>query len=540
MPQPLTLLVVATPHDRRLLFTHLAALTDQTSVVAGLAELDAFEPTCHPQVVLICDDPPQLDAVAVLERLQSRAWNAPRLVITHQGDPRRVADLMRQGASDCLGFEHLEDLPQCTIRALHRDQATRPRLWPGGEQERFFSLVARIRNSLDLGEIFNAAVSGVRALLKVDRALIYRFDADYNGRVVAESVGEGWTRSLAVCIPDTCFRETKAIQYANNRIVAFDDVRAAGLTPCHLELLERFEVRANLVVPILLSGQVWGLFILHQCSGSRHWRDEEIKSLYQVGAQLTIALQQAQLYCSSQAQIRELERLARLKDDFLSTVSHELRTPLTNIKVAVHLLKQLKIGAINSAYLEILESECEREIKLINDLLDLQRFDLQGRPVQAVPVSLSGWLASLVQPFRERARQQKQHLRIVGLEALPSVASLEPASVQRIVSELLHNACKYTPTGEQIAVSFASAQGQLHFEVRNTGVEIPAAEIDRIFERFYRVPGNDPWRSGGTGLGLALVRQAVTRLGGQIQAWSSAREVVFTVRLPLETLAASA
>jgi signal transduction histidine kinase len=99
---------------------------------------------------------------------------------------------------------------------------------------------------------------------------------------------------------------------------------------------------------------------------------------------------------------------------------------------------------------------------------------------------------------------------------------------------LLTNACKYTPTQEKIVVTARAAQARIEVSVNNTGVEIPASERERIFEKFYRIPSTDPWKQGGTGLGLALVQKRVALLGGTIQLESSANQTCFTVSLPLK------
>ena len=121
---------------------------------------------------------------------------------------------------------------------------------------------------------------------------------------------------------------------------------------------------------------------------------------------------------------------------------------------------------------------------------------------------------------------------------LPPLIS-NPASLERIVAELLNNACKYTPFGEQIVVTAQTNHNELlsqviRIAVSNSGVEIPASELPRIFEKFYRIPSTDPWKQGGTGLGLALVQSITRHLGGTVQVSSNAGQTVFTVELPIQ------
>jgi len=104
-----------------------------------------------------------------------------------------------------------------------------------------------------------------------------------------------------------------------------------------------------------------------------------------------------------------------------------------------------------------------------------------------------------------------------------------------VFAELLNNACKYTPPGETISVSaIAEADDQVQIVVANTGVEIPASELPRIFDKFYRVPSSDPWKQGGTGLGLALVQKLLWHIGGQIEVVSEASETAFKIVLPTD------
>jgi signal transduction histidine kinase len=115
---------------------------------------------------------------------------------------------------------------------------------------------------------------------------------------------------------------------------------------------------------------------------------------------------------------------------------------------------------------------------------------------------------------------------------LPHVFS-DQASLDRVFAELLNNACKYTPPGQQISVSaIAPNPDQVQITVTNSGIEIPAAELPRIFDKFYRVPSADPWKQGGTGLGLALVQKLLWHIGGEILVESANNQTAFTVSLP--------
>lgn len=233
-------------------------------------------------------------------------------------------------------------------------------------------------------------------------------------------------------------------------------------------------------------------------------------------------------------QINELHRLSKLKDEFLSTVSHELRTPLTNMKMAIQLLKIAKTETQKEHYLRILDNECNRESDLVNTLLDLQRLESGRQSFEITPIDLQSWLPQLLEPFDRRTESRQQSFSIVLDPALPLFYS-DRAALERILVELLNNACKYTPPNEQIVLSVDAVESQIEFHVKNSGVEILEEARSRIFERFYRVPKADLWKQGGSGLGLALVKKLVESLQGTIVVTSMNRWTIFTVRFPVRS-----
>ncbi|MDX2273663.1 MAG: HAMP domain-containing sensor histidine kinase [Cyanobacteriota bacterium] len=236
----------------------------------------------------------------------------------------------------------------------------------------------------------------------------------------------------------------------------------------------------------------------------------------------------------------------------MSTVSHELRTPMSNLKMAIFLLQKTPLRKQQQRYLQILQDECEREIALINNLLDLQRLEFGQTPLYIESLSLVNWLPDLLRGFRPRLQERQLHLEIVIPADLANLTT-DPQLLERILAELINNACKYTPTGGDLIIavqqhSLLMSSPPLtpitqpienpipvlitQFKVSNTGSSIPSSELERIFEKFYRIPRQDPWAQAGTGLGLALVRQLVQRLGGHINVTSDEYLTTFQVQVP--------
>lgn len=231
-------------------------------------------------------------------------------------------------------FQDITEQKQTETRLRH--QAERERLVSGINQ--------RIRQSLNLDEVLNTAVEEVRQFLACDRTLICRFNPDWSGTIVVESVGEEWTPASAINIQDTCFHESKAHLYQKGRIRAINDIYNTDLSPCHIQLLERFQVRANLVVPILQGDKLWGLLIAHQCSKTRDWQDSTIELLRQISVQLSVAIQQAALFKQLAEELAE----RKAAEAALRRSKQALKTQATELKKALNDLKQAQLQLIQT------------------------------------------------------------------------------------------------------------------------------------------------------------------------------------------------
>lgn len=232
-------------------------------------------------------------------------------------------------------------------------------------------------------------------------------------------------------------------------------------------------------------------------------------------------------------QLHHLQEDKAQQEEFLRTASHELRTPVANIQNVITLLRIAKSPEDWEEYLRILEEECRQESALINDLLDFQRIGNSSRPTQLESFDLKDWLSEVMTPFLFRA-EVTQHLIQVDVESGLPPLKLDWLSFRRIVTELLNNACKYTPLGEIIQVTARVMAPHLELVVSNSGVTMPPEELAKIFEPFYRNVDVDHRQEGGTGLGLAIIQKLTEYLGGEVQVANQKDVITFTVRLPVE------
>jgi methyl-accepting chemotaxis protein PixJ len=157
------------------------------------------------------------------------------------------------------------------------------------------SITRQIRASLIEDDVIKTTVAEVRRSFQADRVIVYSFDDQWYGTVVAEAVLPGYPKALWAKIKDPCFIEGYIDQYREGRVQATPNIELAGLTSCHLKQLEPFAVRANLVAPILKDDKLFGLLIAHQCSGPRDWQATEVDLFAQIAIQVGFALEHARL-----------------------------------------------------------------------------------------------------------------------------------------------------------------------------------------------------------------------------------------------------
>jgi two-component system phosphate regulon sensor histidine kinase PhoR len=231
--------------------------------------------------------------------------------------------------------------------------------------------------------------------------------------------------------------------------------------------------------------------------------------------------------------LTQIRRLDTVRRDFISNISHELRTPLASLKA---LADTLHDGALEDPpaarrFLDRMEVEVDALTQMVQELLELSRIESGQVPFEIAPV----FVADVVNPPLERLRPQAERAELqldVDLPSdLPRILA-DAERMQQVVTNLVHNAIKFTPPGGGVAVSATVDQDEVIISVRDTGVGIPADDLPRIFERFYKA---DRARSGGgTGLGLSIAKHIVLAHGGRIWAESvETRGSIFYVALPI-------
>ncbi|MEM7556380.1 MAG: response regulator, partial [Cyanobacteria bacterium P01_A01_bin.84] len=386
----------------------------------------------------------------------------------------------------------------------------------------------KLRDSLNESQILQTAAQELAEVLELGSCQIELYDSEQTIATIAYE--------HSITLPKS--------QGTIRNIKDFPELYQQLLEQTPVQLVEKIpqfnpqEVQVTrLACPIFddsgIIGNLWGLR-----PPTEVFTTLEIELMQQVASQCAIAIRQARLYEASNQQVAELAKLNQLKDDFLKTITHELKAPMSSIQLAAQTMETLLASQQNphesstfKRVIKIFHDSCQRQKQLVEDLLTLCYIDAKSKTVQLESINLHLWIPDLVQLYLPRVQNQEQQL-ILDLAEEELQVCADPMMLERIVRELLHNACKYTPAGEIITIQTGTNKSKISLCVINTGVEIPIEEQELIFNQFYRIPNNDPWKHGGTGLGLALVKKLAQMLQATVDVESGNEQVIFCIRFP--------
>ncbi|MDF0552458.1 GAF domain-containing protein [Kamptonema sp. UHCC 0994] len=400
----------------------------------------------------------------------------------------------------------------------------------------------RIRSSLNLEEVMTMAVDEVRKFLSTDRTVIYRFNEDWSGFIAVESVAAGVMAIQGIDINDPCFRERYISIYEQGRIRAIDNIYTADISECHVNLLNQFEIKANLVVPILQGENLWGLLIAHHCRSQRHWHSSEIESLRQISVQLAIAIQQCTLFEQAKTEIAE-RKLAEqalqkavvaadaanlAKSEFLSSMSHELRTPLNAILgFSQVMVRDSSLKNEHQQHLQIINRAGEHLLSLINDILEMSKIEAGKSQLNEGSFNLIRLLETLEEMFRLKAESKKLELIFDLGKDLPQFVNGDEGKLRQVLINLVGNAIKFTEMGSvtlrvklKSDADISSSFLPIQFEIEDTGPGIAAEEMNKLFAPFEQTKTGQKSQQG-TGLGLPISRKFVQMMGGDISVTST-------------------
>jgi signal transduction histidine kinase/response regulator RpfG family c-di-GMP phosphodiesterase len=290
-------------------------------------------------------------------------------------------------------------------------------------------------------------------------------------------------------------------------------------------------IQAMLAVPLLAESKIIGCIVLQQVHSDRQWQPDEVTLAQSVANQAAIAVQQAELYQQSRHQAQQLLELDQQKTAFFQNISHEFRTPLT-----------LTIGPLESAVerAEGLDAEqsvialrnSRRLLRLVNQLLDLQRLDAGKMQPTFRPCDLALFATEVVEAFHPYCDRKQITLSTEIGTCSPVYLDME--KFDKVLYNLLSNAMKFTPAGKSITVRLQASNGKARLQVSDQGIGIREDQIPHLFERFRQADGSANRHYEGTGLGLSLVQELTELHGGKVSVQSIyGQGTTFTIELPL-------
>ncbi len=286
----------------------------------------------QPDAVLLDYRLPDLDGLEFLAQLQPSTQQPclPVIVVTGQGNEAIAVKAIKAGAQDYIIKEQITpERLQIAVNGAIETVRLHTQLQQRIERERVVSHIAqKIHQSLNLDEILQTTVTEVREFLHTDRVLVFQLKPDGDGTVIVESVGAEWRSLLSLTMYDPClaenylawnpsetvnydpaFVENYIQRYRQGYVTAIFDIQDSSIDPCHVELLGQFQVKANLVVPIIYDNHFWGLLIAHNCAIPRRWQPLEIDLLKELAIQVGIAIRQAELHQQAQNELTDHKRV---------------------------------------------------------------------------------------------------------------------------------------------------------------------------------------------------------------------------------------
>jgi signal transduction histidine kinase/DNA-binding response OmpR family regulator len=479
---------------------------------------------------------PGADALAVLEGARALGLTIPVIVLAARVDERLAVELMQSGATDYVtkaGFSGPR-LRQSIAQAV---RVRRAEIAAAAERQRLArlqSFTATLALERTVAEVAETTSAELRAAFRAQRAAFAILtDGDQHIDVIRadgfeHAVREGWRK-----MPLDASTPLAEVVRLGEPLYFEDGPALAARYPKQMEPRAPQD-EAVVALPLMLERRALGSIELIY-DRPRRFSEDDRRELLALAGVCAQAVDRAYLFDVAQLERRRAEEANRAKDEFLAVVSHELRTPLNAI---LGWAKMLNAGALSDEQARKATATIERnalaQAQLIDDLLDVSRIITGQMRIKGEPVDLPAVVEAAIDIIRPAA--EAKDVRIQH-EADANVGSLlgDADRLQQVFWNLLSNAVKFTPRGGRVAVRLRRVGGSFVVEVEDSGQGIPAEFLPQVFQRFRQHDSSAARKTGGLGLGLAIVRHLVELHGGSVAVASDGlgKGSLLSVRLPI-------
>ncbi|HKY52013.1 MAG TPA: GAF domain-containing protein, partial [Candidatus Limnocylindria bacterium] len=399
-----------------------------------------------------------------------------------------------------------------------------------GENERLIALqraAATLGARTDPREVFDMILRSAVQLLGQGSASLYTWDDEAGVLRLAGSFDAEGRRP-----DDAMLRPNEGVVgrvYVTREPLIVDDYQTwEGRTAVGVEA----GLHACLAVPLVRSARALGALGIRSYDAAVRYSEDDARMLSLFADQVAAALTTVEAFGRQRQAVEQLERLNRAKSEFVSIVSHEFRTPLTGIQGFSEMMRDEDLSLEEMReYAGDINKDAQRLNRMINEMLDLDRMESGRMTLHPERIDLNAVVDDVADRVRPNA---PNHTLTLDLQRDMPPITADRDRMTQVVSNLLNNAVKYSPTGGRITVTTHATDSELRLDVRDEGLGIPPDAIESIFERYSRVDTQATKDIPGTGLGLPIVRQIVQLHGGRVWAESElGRGSVFHVVLPL-------
>ena len=382
--------------------------------------------------------------------------------------------------------------------------------------ERLLEICRTLSTTLEPQAVLQTIIRAAMELTESEAASILLYDEESNHLQFAAATPEHWEILKNQRVPLRGSIAGKAL--LQRKPIIEENV---ARSPRHFRQVDRtlrFTTRNLVAVPLLVEDRPLG--VLEALNKRGGFTSEDAETLHTLAAHAAIALHNARLMEEARRSYEELQKIDRMKSDFVAIASHELRTPLGIILgYATHL--QQVLDEPYKSPMEAISRAALRLKDIVEELSHLENYHARQMVLRLQTIDLNTLLKEVIAPFQQQAAEKHIHLAL-RLPPQPTQAEADPEKLRIMLRHLVQNALAFTDAGGQVTVTLARQGNHVQLTVSDTGIGIPAHDLPHVFERFYQVEKHLTRRHGGLGLGLSIAKAMAEAHGGTI--WAESEE----------------